>query len=425
MMFLNRKQDIYLKNILTNIKSGKTFYNFLTGGQGTGKSRLIQAIFQSVTRYYNPSDKENVISVLICAYTGKAAFNLSAMTIHSLFHLPKGNQQMKNLSGTILKRLTEKLANLKLIIIDEISLVSSLNLLRISQRLQQIKNSDLPFGDVSMLVVGDFNQLPPVGGDWAFQMPRNIAYLQLVTFELWQIFKIYELDEVMRQRNDYAFATALNNLGNNGLYGLTDEQIRLLNTRFVPENEIPADAMVLFFEKRSVKEFNRRRIGTENVIENLAVDIPVGKKSNTPRAIQFAKSCFDEEDMEKTANLPRSIQFKIGIKYSITKNLAVTDGIANGVVGVLKHIVRTQRVRSTKPLIKRVWLDFNNNDVGENLKQKCKEFYEKDLKDFSVQESNKWIPFLLEQNKINYLKGEDFHVERMQFPLIEFTNLKE
>jgi len=50
------------------------------------------------------------------------------------------------------------------VIIDEISMVSTVMLAKISERLSQIKGNKEPFGGLDMILVGDFLQLRPVGG---------------------------------------------------------------------------------------------------------------------------------------------------------------------------------------------------------------------------------------------------------------------
>ena len=55
-----------------------------------------------------------------------------------------------------------KFENVKLLIIDEISMVSSILIAKIRNRLQECMCSNKEFGGVSILVLGDLLQLPPV-----------------------------------------------------------------------------------------------------------------------------------------------------------------------------------------------------------------------------------------------------------------------
>ena len=85
-------------------------------------------------------------------------------------------------------------------------------LLEIHKRLQQIKAvlPNVMFGGVPILAVGDLYQMQPVGQPLLFSTV-NDSYVQLYkSGSLWQDeFEMLELDEVMRQRGDSAFAELL------------------------------------------------------------------------------------------------------------------------------------------------------------------------------------------------------------------------
>ena len=66
----------------------------------------------------------------------------------------------------------------KLIIIDEISMVSSLNLAYIHLRLEELFGGDEWFGSINMLFVGDILQLQPVNGSAVFEnITKKNTYL--------------------------------------------------------------------------------------------------------------------------------------------------------------------------------------------------------------------------------------------------------
>lgn len=94
MRSLNIKQRQIVLHILHCLKTGKgPFHIFLTGGAGVGKSHVVTAVVQSYLRFCNKlqSFSPEGINVLIKAPTGKAAFNVFGMTMHSTFKLPKIN----------------------------------------------------------------------------------------------------------------------------------------------------------------------------------------------------------------------------------------------------------------------------------------------------------------------------------------------
>ena len=63
-------------------------YAFLTGCAGVAKYVVIKALYQGLYRLLNLRDGENPddIRILLCAYMGFAAFNVSCQTICSAFH---------------------------------------------------------------------------------------------------------------------------------------------------------------------------------------------------------------------------------------------------------------------------------------------------------------------------------------------------
>ena len=60
---------------------------FITGGAGVGKSLLIRTLYQALHRILcsDAGQNPNDIRILLCAYTGLAAFNIQGSTLHSAF----------------------------------------------------------------------------------------------------------------------------------------------------------------------------------------------------------------------------------------------------------------------------------------------------------------------------------------------------
>src|SRR6476469_3402102 len=95
-------------------------------------------------------------------------------TIHNSFLLPLTQYNTHSgLSDEKLSNLRNKFSKLKLLIIDEISMVSSNLLSLIHERLQAITSlpPHIPFGGISILAVGDLQQLQPVGGRPVYSAP--------------------------------------------------------------------------------------------------------------------------------------------------------------------------------------------------------------------------------------------------------------
>lgn len=258
MRTLNDKQRRFVLNCLHLAKLGRPFHIMLSGGAGVGKSHAVTALVQSAMRYFflKPAINPDEVSVLVAAPTGKAAHNVQGMTLHCAFSLPPNQkgESFVNLSDSRINTLRAKLRNVKLFIIDEISMVSVRQLYQIDQRLKQVYCSTADFGGKSVIAVGHFRQLPPVAGSPVFSIPTHLARGQCAGNCLWDNFVLYELDEIMRQRGDFEFCKALNNMAE----GCMDEEdIHLIKSREIgPENEPPTAAIHLFRTNDECQAYN-------------------------------------------------------------------------------------------------------------------------------------------------------------------------
>ena len=150
---------------------------FISGVGGTGKSFLIEAIKLLVGKIWPSKD----VTVAVAAPTGLAAFNVGGLTIHRLFQLPIEHEgktaEYWSLSKASQKVIKSKLRSVKLIIVDEISMVSSLTLTYMHLRLEELFGGDDWFGSRNMMFVGDLLQLQPVNGNPVFQNITQKALL--------------------------------------------------------------------------------------------------------------------------------------------------------------------------------------------------------------------------------------------------------
>ena len=109
--------------------------------------------------------------------------------------------------------LRNKLSEVKITIMVEISMVSSMLLYQVNQRLNEIfgYSDQLPFAGLPVIVCGDLYQLPPVRG-LTIYIRSTTSIKSLLTLDLWQKLKMAELPEVIRQRENYQFINILNKI---------------------------------------------------------------------------------------------------------------------------------------------------------------------------------------------------------------------
>ncbi|XP_057294661.1 uncharacterized protein LOC130623196 [Hydractinia symbiolongicarpus] len=184
--------------------------------------------------------------ILILTPTGVATINVEGNTIHSALGIPVDRSFTKNISKLKRCMLRNKLSELNIIVIDEISMVSNKLLLHIHQRLTEIFgcSDDIPFAGISVIACGDLYQLPPIQARPIYTDYKDVL---LNLSHCWKYFKIAELTEVMRQRGDQRLIELLNNIrvGN-----LETQHEDLLKSKFIFQNDpnYPEDAIYIFAE---------------------------------------------------------------------------------------------------------------------------------------------------------------------------------
>ena len=146
-------------------------------------------------------------STHLCATTGKAACALGGVTLHNakegLFLPVKG--QFRGLKGRTLRRLQERWKNVKLLVIDEFTMLRQKELYYIDQRLRQIMGNHHPFGGIAVILLGDPGQLPPVGGRSLWdESKKGFTTENSDGFSLYQSFftNVVILDSVQRVDRD-------------------------------------------------------------------------------------------------------------------------------------------------------------------------------------------------------------------------------
>lgn len=362
---LNHKQRLYLTHLMHNIKAGNRVYDFITGGAGVGKSRLIQSIYQSVAKYYKSlPGVDETMKVSIGAPTGKAAFIVSGSTLHSLFALPivhNRNGALLPLNSSLLNSFAVLYQNLKLLIIDECSMVGARMLQNIDSRLKQIFKSKLSFGGVSVILFGHLLQLKPVLDSWIFEPVDRKSYSAIAGNYLWNQFNYFELTEIMRQQDDKTFADALNRLSTGAL---TEADIELFRSRIVGESEVPEDCLRLYYTNAKVNEYNERKINSIVGPEFLSqakdkARTEVVSSADTNRILE----AIIRLPITQTNCLPYSLRLKTNAKNMMTAYIDTNDGLTNGAGCILKDI------ESSATKVNVLWMKVFESQVGMKLRK--------------------------------------------------------
>lgn len=314
------------------------FYIFLTGGAGTGKSHTIKCIFNEIDRTLSrKSENADLPVVLLVAYTGTAAFNIGGQTIHSAFNVNKN--MSPQLAEESINTLRARLQDLQLLIIDEVSMVSTRLLNTIHCRLQQIKKPSKPnsyFGNVSVLAVGDFHQIPPISGKSLISINNSLT-------DLWSLFSIWTLTDVVRQKGDLQLIAMLNRIRvKHKNQPLLQEDSDYLQSKIVKHNnpDYPDNALHIASLHTQLDRYNdihlERLTKTQAIHHIVAADIYSDKKHH--------KTYRRNEPLNtKGTSLPMNVKLCVNARVMLTMNLDVKDGLTNGALGTVTAIIEGHR----------------------------------------------------------------------------------
>ena len=142
------------KEALDILKTGASV--FLTGEPGAGKTYVTNAYISYV--------RDHKIHVAITASTGIAATHIGGYTIHSWSGIGIRREltpyDLDKIAGT--EYLYKRIEKTKVLIIDEVSMLSASMLDMVDMVCREVKKNPAPFGGMQVVLVGDFFQLPPI-----------------------------------------------------------------------------------------------------------------------------------------------------------------------------------------------------------------------------------------------------------------------
>ncbi len=312
---------------------------------------------------------------LLMATTGTAAFLIGGSTIHSTLSVPIDLENLeKNIKGENLRRIQSVVKGREWIVIDEASMMGKKLLLGVDQRLREATgNLNVAFGGLNVLLVGDGNQLPPVGDEVTYTCDSaKTKGRKLDAFNLYRRFDHVELlqkSERRRQmlqkarddveaaapgsdeqrcrqqilRDELAFGVLLRRLAT---MQLTQADWRLLESRCpravapryargaasMPpstadaEDDEWSDATRLFYRNRDVDDYNHRKL--------LELGTPIARlvAKNSP-----AKA--SRVDSSNAGGLRSTLYLAKCARVMLTNNSWVYYGLHNGARGTVLDIV--------------------------------------------------------------------------------------
>ncbi|MEA3330301.1 MAG: DEAD/DEAH box helicase [Campylobacterota bacterium] len=338
----------YLSEIIEKLSKNKNL--FLTGGAGVGKTTITREVIEA---YENDAKK-----VAKLASTGMAATLIGGQTLHSFLDLGIASdvrELEQNAKYEIKKKIKKLISSMNLIVIDEISMVSDTLFEMIKLRLTQANFRG------SLLVVGDFLQLPPV--------VRGYGEVRFAfESDSWNEFDFHkiELTHIYRT-DDKKFIELLHSVR----FGFIDEDIHNhLNKYIKPLPNDLSEFTFLFGRNDSSSRHNTAQLSS--------IDSELFVKE--AQVIKHLKSVKDVEvdRFMNDARIEKELELKIGVPILFTRN---SWNYFNGERGVVVNVdstfvyvqksdgkvVKLEMVAQSKGMWKEKTIEGKKEMIEENL----------------------------------------------------------
>jgi ATP-dependent DNA helicase PIF1 len=314
---------------LSILKTGANV--FLTGEPGAGKSHTINQYVSYL--------REHGIEPAITASTGIAATHINGMTIHSW----SGIGIKKNLNVYEIDRIasleyiSRRISKAKVLIIDEISMLSPEALSDVDKVCREVKKHEDAFGGLQVVFVGDFFQLPPITKKEIEQKARSQSTLHEEDYsqdpsdmdtrdmpavfayqsEAWMRAKplVCYLSEQHRQ-DDREFLSLLSAIRTNSF---EEGHLEYIESRRTDRDKLPENVTKLFSKNFDVDTVNSKTLSQISEEERVYTMTHIGRES---LVIALKKGCLS----------PEVLRLKKGAAVMFTKN-SPKEGFVNGTLG--------------------------------------------------------------------------------------------
>lgn len=277
---------------------------FLTGEPGAGKSHTV--------RSYVSYLKSCGINPAITASTGIAATHIGGLTIHSWsgigINQNLSKSEIAEIAGS--SRVGKRLRQTRVLIIDEISMLSASTLDLVDRVCKKVRDNPQPFGGLQVVLVGDFFQLPPItryGQEEQLFAFESTAWLEATP-------TVCYLREQHRQE-DPKFLEVLSAMRSDNLQS---KHLKRLRARQLPLKDLP-DVTKLYAHNTDVDRINLARL---KLLPGQAKSFEMDHHGAKPLVEQLQRGCLS----------PENLVLKVGAKVMFTRN-NFEAGYVNGTTG--------------------------------------------------------------------------------------------
>lgn len=317
---------------------------FITGPGGTGKTALIKQLVAYM--------KDHNVPHQVCAMTGCASVLLkcNARTLHSWSGIKLARGPIERIAESVVNNPFSRKAwkSIRVLIVDEISMMSYKIFELLDIIGQMVKNLDAPFGGIQVVFTGDFYQLPPVGSmtepetcKFCFESPQWHRTFSLKNH--------IELKTMFRQK-DLLYIEILSKIRTGNLDPCHIDILKgYVNREDRAELEIPPTK--IFAIRSKVEHVNKAMFskleGDQKMFESIIkTNCKTYLDSDKPIQPQLLQLCniMTPDDIQREiqlllSNVEQVVCLKKGTRVMVTFNIDVEDGICNGSQGIVVDFV--------------------------------------------------------------------------------------
>ena len=329
-----QKKPVY--DVVRMMARGEQTLSFVCGEGGTGKTVCVKTV---VSAMRNAGYK-----VGVTATSGAAACLLRGSTMHSFLGVSI-DLDVDNVRD----ERKEALSNLDFLVIDEISLAPGSWLDAVDDILRDAKGKPtVPFGGVSVMLVGDLCQLPPVPDKRknrhstrpsdGNKKPLPLACVAAWKTDLFKQFKPYVLTENRRQASGDDLLNILQTIRLGRPLG--PHQWHILSKRLITYEhmiELTAEQKCVTIAARlqDIATINNRCLPEPTFVSN-AMDVDgLGK----PLA-----ETYGGRSVEKLTGPPDRVIASVGCPMMVLRNIDTPSGIVNGMRGICTAVYEDSKM---------------------------------------------------------------------------------
>ena len=296
------------------------FNVFITGPGGSGKSHLIN----SFVHYFKISLENESEKIYVTSSTGLSSLLINGTTINQYGGIGIFDKENDYYVKRIQKNKVTKKRWLttKILVIDEISMVSADFFEKFDLLAQKVRKNNSPFGGMQLICSGDFLQLPPVGS--------SAFCFESFSWDI-SIQKTFYFHEILRQK-DNGFQAILNKIR----LGIVDEEVKnTMDTCYqrVLESKEGIIPTLLFSKKRMVKETNEEHL-QKLIQEGKETHIYESSYVFSKKIKEDAKEGYMELINHQYSNIEDKIMMAKEAQVMLNVNMP-EENLANGSRGVI------------------------------------------------------------------------------------------